>query len=53
MHASIVVTQFLFAGRGSVLNLEKGIQMDALIMDGRNLKAGTLSKKIPPQVKKN
>ncbi|KAI4875322.1 hypothetical protein NFI96_015558 [Prochilodus magdalenae] len=31
------------AGRGSVLNVKGGVEMDALVMDGRNLDSGAVS----------
>jgi L-asparaginase / beta-aspartyl-peptidase len=39
----------LHEGTGSVLNLDGDVEMDALVMEGRDLNAGARSNKIPRQ----
>lgn len=39
----------LHEGTGSVLNLDGDVEMDALVMEGRDLNAGARSNKIPCQ----
>ena len=42
MTAVLSVTKHLSAGRGSCLTLEGAVEMDASIMDGRSLDAGSV-----------
>lgn len=40
---SFPLTFFLFLGCGSVLNEKGEVEMDAIIMDGKNLNSGAVS----------